>query len=593
MGLISWPLDLAGYALGAVNKGLGLARANTLAIAGDLVGMRGDDPLDARDPDFIRATMPANRQIANVLFRPKVRGLEHIPAEGPVLLVGNHSGGTMIIDTFVFSFAFYRYFGPERRFHQLAHDLAVKFPGLSALIRGYGTVPASHKYAERALEAGAAVLVYPGGDFESFRPSWHSEEIEFGGRKGFVSLALSQDVPIVPVVSIGGQESALFVTRGERIAKLLMLDRLLRIKVLPVILGPPFGLSIMDLPPRLPLPSQVTIKVLPAIDLRDRFGSEPDEDEVYEHVTAVMQEALDELADERDLPLVGTVWSDRSGDDDEAPAAGDGDGSKASSIGATAPWPSSAGDDEEREAPSVHVDSSAAGRSHEDGARTETADPDVPHGAANGGEAARPAPEVRTVLDARPAEETPSVPEEPTVAEVAAEADAVDAGEADPATEFAEAIDLTGVAGGVEAGEADPAPEMEGTATPAEAAEVAEPPAPPEVPATSEAPVAETAAAADATLTPAPDLAPASRHLDEDSSALVAEVADPGAEDGAGAELRVEEPWAGYARMRVPEISDHLSSESDEVLLAVRLYEVTHKGRRGVLDAVERELKRR
>lgn len=249
MGLISWPLGLAGRGIGALGKGIGGARANTLAVAGDLVRRRGSDPLSERDPDFIRATLPGNRQLASVLFRPKVRGLEHIPSEGPVLLVGNHSGGTMIIDTFVFAFAFYRYFGPDRRFHQLAHDLAVKFPGLSALLRGYGTVPASHDYAEQALEAGAAVLVYPGGDYESFRPSWHSEQIEFGGRKGFVSLALSQDVPIVPVVSIGGQESALFVTRGQRLARLLQLDRLLRIKVLPIAFGPPFGLSIMDLPP--------------------------------------------------------------------------------------------------------------------------------------------------------------------------------------------------------------------------------------------------------------------------------------------------------------------------------------------------------
>jgi hypothetical protein len=68
----------------------------------------------------------------------------------------------------------------------------------------------------------------------------------------------------------------------------------------------------------------VTIKVLPAIDLRERFGSEPDEDDVYEAVTAAMQEALDELGDERDLPVVGTVWSDRSGKDDEEARGGRG-----------------------------------------------------------------------------------------------------------------------------------------------------------------------------------------------------------------------------------------------------------------------------
>jgi len=45
--------------------------------------------------------------------------------------------------------------------------------------------------------------------------------------------------------------------------------------------------------------------VLPPIDLLDRFGKSPDHEEVYEGVTGDMQEALDELADERSLPLVG------------------------------------------------------------------------------------------------------------------------------------------------------------------------------------------------------------------------------------------------------------------------------------------------
>ena len=307
MRVVSAPLGLAVRGIGVVGKGIEGARANAAVVAGDLIGRRADDPLDERDPDFIRATLPSNRSLAYLLHRPKVRGMENIPAQGPVLLVGNHSGGTMIIDTFVFSYAFYTHFGPERRFHQLAHDVAVKVPGVAALLRRYGTLPASHEYAERALEAGAAVLVYPGGDFESFRPSWHSDQIEFGGRSGFIRLALSQDVPIVPVVAIGGQESALFVTRGQRLARLLMLDRLLRIKVLPIAVGPPFGLSFLDLPPRLPLPSQVTIEVLEPIHLRERFGPDPDEDDVYDAVTTNMQEALDELADERDLPVVGSV----------------------------------------------------------------------------------------------------------------------------------------------------------------------------------------------------------------------------------------------------------------------------------------------
>ena len=159
----------------------------------------------------------------------------------------------MIADTFVFAQSFYEHFGPDQRFHQLAHSVAARMPGLG-LIRRYGTLVASHDNARRAFAKGAPVLVYPGGDYETFRPSTHSDQIEFGGRKGFIKLALDEGVPIVPVVSIGGQETALFVTRGETAARVTGLAKFARIKVLPVSIGPPFGINLLDLPGRLPLP---------------------------------------------------------------------------------------------------------------------------------------------------------------------------------------------------------------------------------------------------------------------------------------------------------------------------------------------------
>src|SRR3954466_1031743 len=267
-------------------------------------GIPPGDNLDAWDPDYIRMTAPLMGSVFGTYFRGEVRGLDNIPAEGPALLVGNHSGGTMIADTFVFTQRFYEHFGYERRFHQLAHSVAARGPHMG-LIRHWGTVEASHDNARAAFKLGAPVLVYPGGDYETFRPSTHSDRIEFGGRKGFVRLALEEGVPIVPVVSIGGQETALFVTRGERVAKLTRLDRLARIKVLPVSIGPPLGVNLLDLPGRVPLPAKITLEVRPPIDLRQRFGDDPHPDEVYEQVTGEMQDTLAGLADERDLPLVG------------------------------------------------------------------------------------------------------------------------------------------------------------------------------------------------------------------------------------------------------------------------------------------------
>ena len=126
--------------------------------------------------------------LASLYFRADVRGLQNIPEEGPVLLVGNHSGGNLTPDTHVFTLAFSTYFGVERRFHQLAHNLVLSMPGLGRL-RKYGTVAATPENAERALDAGAALLVYPGGDYEVHRPSWESAKVDFGGRKGFIRLA--------------------------------------------------------------------------------------------------------------------------------------------------------------------------------------------------------------------------------------------------------------------------------------------------------------------------------------------------------------------------------------------------------------------
>ena len=116
-----------------------------------------------------------------------------------MLLVGNHSGGNLTPDTTVFTLAFSTYFGVERRFHQLAHNLVLSMPGLGFL-RKYGTVAATPANAERALDQGAALLVYPGGDYEVHRPSWESASVDFDGRKGFIRLAKQKDVPIVPVV---------------------------------------------------------------------------------------------------------------------------------------------------------------------------------------------------------------------------------------------------------------------------------------------------------------------------------------------------------------------------------------------------------
>src|SRR4051795_3653557 len=260
--------------------------------------------LDERDPDYIRETLPGMWLLASFYFRADVQGLDKIPAEGPVLLVGNHSGGNATPDTLVFTLAFATWFGVERRFFQLAHNLVLAMPGLGTL-RKYGTVAASHSNARKALETGAALLVYPGGDYEVHRPSWDSAKVNSNRRKGWIRLALDNDVPVVPLVAIGGQETALFLSRGERLAKLLRLDKMFRLKVLPISLAIPWGINIGDMLSHWPLPAKISMRVLDPIDIKSEFGPDPDHDEVYDEVLGRMQRTLDKLASKRTLPLIG------------------------------------------------------------------------------------------------------------------------------------------------------------------------------------------------------------------------------------------------------------------------------------------------
>jgi 1-acyl-sn-glycerol-3-phosphate acyltransferase len=307
----SRPFTISGPGLlgGLAQVGSGLTRAAG-AVGGAIsrpvverVRERLSADFDDRDPDYIRDNLPLAWLVSSLWFRGEVRNLGNVPEDRAVLMVGNHSGGNMTPDSTVFTLAFCTYFGVERPFYQLAHSLVLASP-YGDLLRRYGTVTASHEHAVEALKAGAALLVYPGGDWEVHRPIWERNRVDLAGRKGFVRLALNADVPIVPVVAIGGQETSLFLSRGARLARALRLDRL-RLKVLPISLAIPWGLNIGDFFGHIPLPAKITIEVLPPIALREQFGPEPDHDEVYEYVEGVMQDALDSLAAERRLPVIG------------------------------------------------------------------------------------------------------------------------------------------------------------------------------------------------------------------------------------------------------------------------------------------------
>jgi len=89
---------------------------------------------------------------------------------------------------------------------------------------------------------------------------------------------------------------------------------------------------------------------------------------------------------------------------------------------------------------------------------------------------------------------------------------------------------------------------------------------------------------------PAPPAPEEPTHVSEEPE-LVGEFAEPGAEDEAGAEVEIAEPWEGYDRMKAAEIQRRVEDSSDEVAAVVRLYEAAGKNRQTVLRAAERRLR--
>ncbi|MET0996455.1 MAG: 1-acyl-sn-glycerol-3-phosphate acyltransferase [Mycobacterium sp.] len=254
------------------------------------------------DPGLTERVMGLIRPLIKGYHRAEVRGLDSFPPGG-ALVVANHSGGIFPMDVPVFATGFYEKFGYDRPVYTLSHDVIFTGPTADFFIKT-GFIRANHENADEALRSGGVVVVFPGGDYDVYRPTLSENKIDFDGRVGYVKAALNAGVPIVPAVAIGGQESQLYLSRGEWLAKTLRLDKLMRSKIMPLSFGFPFGFSAV-VPVNVPLPTKIVMQVLPPVDIIAEFGENPDVDEVDAHVRHVMQEALDELAKERRLPVLG------------------------------------------------------------------------------------------------------------------------------------------------------------------------------------------------------------------------------------------------------------------------------------------------
>lgn len=255
--------------------------------------------LSARDPGFIRRVQPWFDFLYDTYFRCETEIEEEVP-EGPVLAVANHNGMSGIPDMFCHMTAFWREHDIDQRSHGLMHDFPFRVPWAGPWLNASGALAANPRNAHAALEAGAKVLVFPGGDIDACKPYPRRYELQFAGRRGFLRVAIRAQVPIVPVVSVGAHSSLYLWSDGRPIARALRLPQLVRSNVFPIGFALPWGVIFGNPVPHFPPPVKIHTRFLAPVHLPFSVDEADDPKvlaEAFELVRAPMQAALYELRD--------------------------------------------------------------------------------------------------------------------------------------------------------------------------------------------------------------------------------------------------------------------------------------------------------
>ena len=281
-------------------------RAETDGAAGWVADRAGEWTLDGPDYEFMRRQQYLWNPLIDYWFRMEIDGFERVP-EPPALLIGIHSGAPFVWDAWTVGIQWWRRFGDERPLHGTAHDALMAAPAIGSYFRKMGVLPAAPDSISAALAAGHDVALWPGGEVDSLRPWVKRDEAVLAGRTGFVRMAIRAGVPIVPIATVGGPDSMPVLFSGRRLAKLLQLDRVARLKILPIAVSVPWGVNLAMLP-EIPLPTKIRTELQEPIELDDDPDRANDDDYVqakYDEVQASIQRGMDRLARRRRLPLFG------------------------------------------------------------------------------------------------------------------------------------------------------------------------------------------------------------------------------------------------------------------------------------------------
>ncbi len=239
--------------------------------------------------------LPALRPVWRAYLAGVVSGAEHLPAVGPALVVGNHSG-TFPLDALLLALAVHDDGPVPRHLRLLAADLVFRLPLVGGIARRFGVTRADHADALALLEAGELVGVFPEGFHGTGKLYDERHQLQRFGRGGFAALALRTGVPIIPVAIVGAEDSYPMLADLSPVARLLGLPYFPVTPTFPW-LGP-LGF--------LPLPARWLIEFCEPIDTAAHGpGAADDKDTVVElaaQVRDTVQRHVDKLVAERGKP---------------------------------------------------------------------------------------------------------------------------------------------------------------------------------------------------------------------------------------------------------------------------------------------------
>ncbi|MBA4286709.1 MAG: glycerol acyltransferase [Xanthomonadaceae bacterium] len=187
------------------------------------LGSFGYDPWGYNEDTF-KLGLGVARLLYDKYFRVTAHGLENIPADGRVLLVGNHSGQLPMDGVLVGVAAATNPHGPR-----LARAMIERFfptvPWLGNFLNALGGVIGDPVNCAKMLDMDEAIIVFPEGVRGSGKLYRKRYQLQRFGN-GFMHLAMTHHAPIVPVGIVGCEETMPAIVNLAPIAKLLGLPYL-------------------------------------------------------------------------------------------------------------------------------------------------------------------------------------------------------------------------------------------------------------------------------------------------------------------------------------------------------------------------------